>query len=51
MTEEEETFQTSNTSWIWICGKLIEDGDEKVGDYCHITAKFGGAAHWSCKLN
>ena len=39
----------SNTCWI--CEKLIDDDDEKVRDYCHITGKFRGAAHWSCNIN
>ena len=46
MSEEEEQFQLSNTSWI--CAKLIGDDDEIVIDHCHITGKFRGAAHWSC---
>ena len=25
--------------------------DEKVRDHCHITGKYGGAAHWSCNVN
>ena len=37
MTGEEEQFQSSNTCWI--CEKLIEDDDEKVGDHCHITGR------------
>ena len=41
--EEEEQFQLSNTCWI--CGKLIDDDDEKVTDHCHITGKFRGTAH------
>ena len=49
MTEEEEQFQSSNTCQI--CKKLINDDDEKVTDYCHITRKFKGAAHWSCNIN
>ena len=44
--EEEEQFQSSNACLI--CEKLIDDDDEKVRDYCHITRKFRGAAHWSC---
>ena len=47
MTGEEQNFQSINTCWI--CEKLIEDDDEK--DRCHITGKFRGAAHWSCKIN
>ena len=35
----------------WICKKLINDGDEKVGDHYHITGKFRGGAHWSCNIN
>ena len=37
MNGEEEQFQSSNTCWI--CEKLIEDDDEKVGDHCHITGR------------
>ena len=43
--EDEENFQSSNICWIY--EKLIDD--EKVRDHCHITGKFRGAAHWSCK--
>ena len=35
LTEEEENFQSSSTCWI--CEKIIENDDEKVRDYCHIT--------------
>ena len=49
MIEEEKQFQLSNT--YWICGKLIEDDDEKVRDHCHITRKFRVAAHWSCDIS
>ena len=47
--EEEKQFQSSNTCWI--CGKLIDNDDEKVRDHCHITRKFIGTAHWSCNIN
>ena len=47
--EEEEQFQLSITRWI--CKKLINDDDEKVGDHWHITGKFRGGAHWSCNIN
>ena len=49
MSEKEEQFQSSNTSWI--CEKLIDNDDEKVRDHCHITGKFRGAAHWNCNIN
>ena len=49
MSEEEEQFQSSNACWI--CEKLFDDDDERGRDHCHITAKFRGAAHWSCNIN
>ena len=39
------------TSICWICGKLIENRDNKVRDHCHITGKYRGAAHYSCNIN
>ena len=33
MTEEEEQSQSSNDGWI--CEKIIDYHDEKVGDHCH----------------
>ena len=45
--KEEENFGSNNTCWI--CEKLIED--EEVRDYCLITGKHRGAAHWSCNVN
>ena len=47
--EGEEQFQSS--SICWICEKLIDDGNEKVRDHCHVAGKFRGAAHWSCNIN
>ena len=47
--EEEHLFQQSN-SW-WICKKLIDNDEEKVRDYCHMTGEFRGAAHWNCNIN
>ena len=46
--EKEEQFQSSITCWIY--EKIIENGNEKVRDYCHITGKYRGAAHWSCNI-
>ena len=46
--EEKEQFQSSNICWI--CGKLIDDDDEKVRDHCHVTGKFRDSAHWSCSI-
>ena len=42
-------FQLSNSCWIR--DKLFDAGDDKVRDYCHITGKYRGAAHWSCNVN
>ena len=50
MSEEEENlFQQSNSCWI--CKKLIDNDEEKVRDYCHLTGKFRGATHGSCNIN
>ena len=47
--EEDYLFQQRNSCWI--CKKVINDHNEKVRDYCHITSKFRGAAHQNCNLN
>ena len=47
--EETEKFEMANICWI--CNKLIDIGDNKVRDHCHITGRYGGAAHWSCNIN
>ena len=47
--EDEERFQLHNI--YWMCGKLFGVGDNKVRDYCHITGKLRGSAHWSCNIN
>ena len=31
--------------------KLIHNEEEKVRDYCHLTGKFRGGAHWDCNIN
>ena len=30
---------------------MIEAGDDKVRDHCHIIGKDRGAAHWSCNIS
>ena len=45
--EEEERFLLTKSCWI--CDKLLHVGDDKVKDHYHITGKYRGAAHWSCK--
>ena len=50
--KEEHLFQLSNSCCI--CKKVINDDEKKVRDYCHITGKFRGAAHWNrnkCSVN
>ena len=47
--EEEDKFQVSISCWI--CHKLFDVGDEKVGDHCHITGKYRCAAHFTCNAN
>ena len=47
--EKEHLFQQSNSCQIY--EKFIDNKDEKVRDHCHVTGKFRGAAHWSCKIN
>ena len=47
--KEAERFQLSNSCWI--CDKLLDAGDDKVRDYCHITGKHRGALPWSCNIN
>ena len=47
--EEEHLFQQSSSCWIY--KKLIDNDEKKVRDHCHLTAKFRGAAHWSCIIN
>ena len=41
--EQNEEFERCNVCWI--CGKLIEIGDNKVRDNCHISGKYRGPSH------
>ena len=47
--KKEHLFQQSNSCWI--CKKLIDNGEEKVRDHCHLTSKFRVAADGSCNIN
>ena len=47
--EDEQRFQWSNN--YWICYKLVDVGDNKVNDHCHVTEKYRGSAHWNCNIN
>ena len=49
ITEEEHFFQESKSCWI--SKKLIDNGDEKVRDHCHINGKFRVAVYWDCNIN
>ena len=49
ISAEEDEFEKSCVCLI--CGKLIENGDNKVRDHCHITGKYRGSCHWSCNFN
>ena len=46
--EENERFEMTNI--YWICGRLIENCDNKVRDHCHTTGKYRGTAHYSCNI-
>ena len=47
--EEQERTQLNNSCRI--CDKLLDVGDDKVRDHCHIAGKYRGASHWSCNIN
>ena len=47
--EEEHLFKQSNICWI--CKKIIDNDEDKVRDYCHVTDKFRGAALGSFNIN
>ena len=45
---DHEDFKNSNKCWI--CKKTYVEGDVKVRDHCHITAKYGDSAHSNCSI-
>ena len=47
--KDEQRFQSSNKCWI--CNKLLDVGDNKERDNCHITGKYRGSVHCSCNIN
>ena len=49
--EPNKEFERTNICWI--CGKLIDIGDNKVRDHDHIEQfnKYRGCAHWKCNVN
>ena len=47
--EEQERTQLNNSCRI--CDKLLDFGDDKVKDHCHIAGKYRGVSHWSCNIN
>ena len=47
--EDERSFKSSNKCWI--CNKWFAEGDNKVRDHDHVTAKYRRSAHWNCNIN
>ena len=47
--KDNEEFE--NSTKCWICNNDYIDGDFKVRDYCDITGKYRGSAHWDCNIN
>ena len=47
--EENEKFERPNICCT--CGKLIDNGENKVRGHSHITCKYRGPAHWNCNIN
>ena len=47
MTNEDEEIY-NNSQICWICKEELNT--DKVRDHCHVTGKFGGAAHNKCNL-
>ena len=48
---EKKEYLFLQTNSCRICGKLIDNDDEKVRNHCHVIGKFRGVAHWSCNTN
>ena len=47
--DNERSFKSSNTSWIWV--RLFPEGDNKVGNHDHVTVKYRRFAHKDCSIN
>ena len=45
--EDRHKFQSSNECWI--CNKLLDAGNNKVRDHCHIARKYGSSTYLTCK--
>ena len=45
--EDRHKFQSSNECWI--CNKLLDAGNNKVRDQCHIARKYGSSTYLTCK--
>ena len=48
MTSQDEEIY-NNSHICWICKQELNT--DKVGDHCHMTGKFRGAAHNKCNIN
>ena len=41
----------SQVTYAGYMTKLVDVGDDKIRDHCHITGKYRSFAHWSCNIN
>ena len=48
---EAQVFEYNESFTCHICEKVIEEGDVKVRDHCHISGMYRGPAHSPCNLN
>ena len=47
--KDNDNFQ--NSTKCWICDNHYINGDVKVRDHCHITAKYRDSTHRDCNIN